>query len=77
MVALIVGREIAVTGLRSIAMDEGVVIQASSIGKTKTVAQICAIVPLMVHYRFYGVDFHKIGAVLLWVALMLTLWSGV
>lgn len=77
IVALIVGREIAVTGLRSIAMDEGVVIQASKIGKTKMVAQIFAIVPLMLHYRFYDVDFHKIGAVLLWVALILTLWSGV
>jgi CDP-diacylglycerol--glycerol-3-phosphate 3-phosphatidyltransferase len=77
MVALIVGREIAVTGLRSIAMDEGVVIQASSIGKTKTVAQICAIVPLILHYKFYEVDFQAIGAVLLWVAFLLTLWSGV
>lgn len=77
IVALIVGREIAVTGLRSIAMDEGLVIQASPIGKTKTVAQICAIVFLLVHYQFYEVDFHKIGAVLLWVALALTLWSGV
>jgi CDP-diacylglycerol--glycerol-3-phosphate 3-phosphatidyltransferase len=77
IVALIVGREIAVTGLRSIAMAEGLVLQASPMGKTKTVAQICAIVPLLIHYRFYGVDFQKIGTVLLWVALILTLWSGV
>jgi CDP-diacylglycerol--glycerol-3-phosphate 3-phosphatidyltransferase len=76
IVALIVGREIAVTGLRSIAMDEGLVIAASPIGKSKTVAQICAIVFLLVHYQFYGVDFHRVGAVLLWVALALTLWSG-
>jgi CDP-diacylglycerol--glycerol-3-phosphate 3-phosphatidyltransferase len=76
MVALIVGREIAVTGLRTIARDEGLVLQASPIGKAKTVAQILAIVPLLLHYPFYGVDFHRIGAVVLWFALILTLWSG-
>ncbi len=77
MVAIIVGREIAITGLRTIARDEGLILQASPIGKTKTVAQILAIIPLLVHYPFYGVDFQRIGTVVLWFALILTLWSGV
>jgi len=76
VVAIIVGREIAVTGLRSIAVDSGVVIAASPLGKLKTVSQIFALIPLMLHYSFYSVDFHAIGTVLLYISLALTIWSG-
>jgi CDP-diacylglycerol--glycerol-3-phosphate 3-phosphatidyltransferase len=72
MVALIVSREIAVTGLRTVLADRGVVISASWAGKTKTVAQICAIVPLLLHYRFLGVDFQAVGTVLVWLAFWIT-----
>ena len=52
MVVLIIGREFAVSGLRSIAAAEGYTIQASELGKTKTVLQVIAIsiVLLSVHY---------------------------
>src|ERR1700688_3206312 len=43
MVVLIIGREFAVSGLRSIAAAEGYTIQASDLGKTKMVAQVAAI----------------------------------
>src|SRR5438552_9186904 len=43
MVILIVGREFAVSGLRSIAAAEGYTIRASDLGKTKMVAQVTAI----------------------------------
>ena len=76
MVALMVGREIAVTGLRAIAVETGVVIDASPLGKLKTVSQIVAIVPLLVHYRLWGIDFQLIGGALIWVAFVFTLWSG-
>ncbi len=76
MVALIVGREIAVTGLRAIAVEEGVVIDASSLGKFKTIAQIAAIIPLLLHYTFYGINFHYLGSLIFWVAFGLTLLSG-
>ena len=77
IVALILAREVAVTGLRAIASEQGVVIDASQLGKIKTVSQIVAIVPLLIHHTYYGLDFQAIGAVLLWVALALTLWSGI
>lgn len=77
LVALMIGREISVTGLRAIASDMGVVIAASRLGKLKTVAQIAAIVPLMIHYPFFGFDFHLAGSVMLIIALGLALWSGV
>jgi len=77
IVALIVGREIAVTGLRSIASTEGVVIAASGLGKYKTTLQIAAVTSLLIHYPLFGVDFHAVGMVFLWIALFLTLWSGI
>ena len=77
VVALMISREIAVTGLRAIASDAGVVISASILGKLKTVSQILALIPLIVHYRFYGLDFHAIGSVVLVVAFILTVWLGV
>lgn len=76
VVALIISREIAVTGLRAIATNSGVVIAASRLGKLKTVSQIVCLVPLIIHYSFFGVDFHLIGTLLLYAAFFLTMWSG-
>lgn len=77
VVALMIGREIGVTGLRAIASDSGVVIAASRLGKLKTISQIVCLVPLMVHYNWFGLDFHLIGMVLLAAAFFLTMWSGI
>lgn len=76
IVMLIVVRELAVTGLRSIAAAEGVIIQASSLGKYKTVFQCSATIALCLHYEYLSVDLHVVGMVLLWIALVFTLWSG-
>src|SRR6202020_1101565 len=48
LVVLLVGREFAVSGLRSIAAAEGYTIKASELGKTKTVSQVLAISLLVV-----------------------------
>ena len=76
IVMLIVVRELAVTGLRSIAAAEGVIIQASSLGKYKTVFQCSATIALCLHYEYLEVDLHVVGMVLLWIVLVFTLWSG-
>jgi CDP-diacylglycerol--glycerol-3-phosphate 3-phosphatidyltransferase len=76
VVILIVARELAITGLRSIAVSEGVVIQASSLGKYKTIFQSVATLGLCLHYEYLKIDFHVVGMLFLWVALILTLWSG-
>lgn len=47
-VVVILGREFIITGLRSVAASEGIVIQAQSIGKLKMWAQCIAIVALLV-----------------------------
>jgi CDP-diacylglycerol---glycerol-3-phosphate 3-phosphatidyltransferase len=76
MVVIIVAREIAVTGLRSAAVTEGIVIQASKLGKYKTFFQAMATIALCLHYPYLGIPFSAVGMVLLWFALILTLLSG-
>ncbi len=77
MVVIIVGREVAVTGLRGIASIEGLVIGASNWGRAKTLFQSFALAGLMLHYQYFGINFHLIGMVLLWIAFVITIWSGI
>ena len=76
MVILIVAREILVTGIRAIAADQGVVVPADNFGKLKTVFQILAICPLLLHFPWWGIDPNPLGMLLIWIALLLTLFSG-
>jgi len=60
------------------ASSEGIVITASKLGKNKTIFQLVAIAALLIHYEYYNkIDLHRIGMVFLWIALFLTLWSGI
>jgi len=52
MVVLIIGREFAVSGLRSIAAAEGYTIHASDLGKTKMITQVIAISMVLVSIRW-------------------------
>ena len=76
IVIVIIAREIALTGLRGIAGGAGIVIQASALGKYKTILQSVALGGLCLHYVYFGINFHVVGMVFLWGALILTLWSG-
>jgi CDP-diacylglycerol--glycerol-3-phosphate 3-phosphatidyltransferase len=77
MVCIIIGREIAVTGLRNIIAEKGEDVSASNLGKYKTGFQIAAAIPLLIHYPFFGIEPHAIGTFFLWGALIFTLWSGI
>ncbi len=77
MICVIIGRELAVTGLRNLISEVGEDVSASVLGKYKTGFQIAAIIPLLIHYEYFGIDFHAVGMVLLWMALFVTLWSGI
>ncbi|MBF0120318.1 MAG: CDP-diacylglycerol--glycerol-3-phosphate 3-phosphatidyltransferase [Desulfobacterales bacterium] len=77
IICIIIGRELAITGLRNIIAEKGEDFSASKLGKFKTGFQIAAIIPLLLHYSYFGIDFHQIGTLLLWIALVLTIWSGV
>lgn len=84
-VILIIGREISITGLRTIAMSEGVVIAAGSGGKDKTATQMVAILLLILHHS-YDIDFlfynakgfslHDVGLGLLMVSLFFAITSA-
>ena len=73
---IIIGRELAVTGLRNIIAQNKMDVSASSLGKYKTGFQIAAIIPLTLHYPALGFDFQAVGMVFLWGALAFTIWSG-
>jgi len=85
-VFVIFAREMLVTGLRSIASSEGIVIAASDLGKYKTIFQMISIIGLLLHYRYYwffGIEFdflypsfHNAGMFFFYISLGLTLWSG-
>src|ERR1700727_1305098 len=75
LVVVIVGREFAVSGLRSIAAAEGYTIKASELGKAKTVAQVLAISLLMVSIHHAWVA--KWADAALYVVVLFSLWSAV
>lgn len=83
MAVVIVLREIAVTGLRGIASQSGLVVAAQELGKYKMVFQIFALTGLLVHYRYtvpgteLVVDFHAAGMRFMWIALVVSVWSAV
>jgi len=77
LAVLIVARELAVTGLRSIASSEGITLGAEELGKYKTIFQIFALTGLLMHYQYAFIDFHLGGVYFLWIAVVLGLWSAV
>jgi len=76
IVALIIARELAVTGLRGMASEKSIIIAANWLGKYKTAFQCTALIPLLVHHPILGLQFQLAGEFFLWIALFFTLWSG-
>ena len=75
MVAIIIGREFAVTGLRSLTYSRGIAIAASPLGKVKMVAQVVAILSLILS-RGQSRELMGIGQVALWVVVVAALASA-
>ncbi|MBW2507487.1 MAG: CDP-diacylglycerol--glycerol-3-phosphate 3-phosphatidyltransferase [Deltaproteobacteria bacterium] len=83
-VIIMLGRELSITALRTIAISEGVVMAAMRAGKDKTALQMVAILMLIVHqsytvyFGFYQTEFDFAGAglVLLYISLGLALFSA-
>ena len=74
---IIVGREIAVTGLREWMAKIGASghVKVNWYGKIKAIAQMIAIPMLLWYDPFYGIDIGLIGTWLIWIAALLTLYS--
>ena len=79
MVVLIVGRELAITGLRTIAAAQSIIIHASDFGKYKMMAEVAAVTFLILDWppdwAFIGIS--SLGVLFLWAAVVLSVVSGV
>ena len=69
MVALIIGREFAITGLRSLAYTKGITMPASPLGKIKMASQVTAILLLILGWRSLP-WLAPVGYVALWVVMI-------
>lgn len=75
---IILCREIVVTGLRGVASSSGVVVVASSLGKWKSTIQYIGLGTLIFPLGVLPIPYlHQIGLAILYVALVLTVWSGI
>ena len=73
---LLLCRDIAVTGMRLVAAEEGFSIPVSNLGKIKTIIQDVAIFCLMIREDLFDIPFHLSGRIAIWVALAVSLYSG-
>src|SRR5262252_9033803 len=82
VVVVLIARDLAVNGLRSIASAQGLVIAASDSGKIKTALQLVAIMLLLIHFEYPArgvgipVPYHAAGTKLLWLSTVVSLYSG-
>jgi CDP-diacylglycerol--glycerol-3-phosphate 3-phosphatidyltransferase len=76
IVAVVIGREFAVTALRSLAYSRGVVIPSSSLGKAKMGSQVAAILLLILGHNGYR-PFFVLGQIALWIVLIASVASGI
>ena len=77
IVVVLVAREFLVTGIRAVAATEGKVFGAEELGKYKMVLQSIAIPMLMLHYSYFNVDLFAAGMFVLWISMVVSVWSGV
>jgi CDP-diacylglycerol--glycerol-3-phosphate 3-phosphatidyltransferase len=75
MAILIIAREFAVSGLRSIAAAEGYTIRASDLGKTKMFSQVVAISCMLLSVRHP--DLTRPGLILMWVVVFFAVASAI
>jgi CDP-diacylglycerol--glycerol-3-phosphate 3-phosphatidyltransferase len=85
VVIVVMAREFIVTGLRTIAMSEGIVIAAGQEGKHKTALQVVGITFLLLHYTYpidalffsFDLDANRVGTWILYLSLVFSVWSAV
>ncbi|MGD9474422.1 MAG: CDP-diacylglycerol--glycerol-3-phosphate 3-phosphatidyltransferase [Eubacteriaceae bacterium] len=77
MVIIIIAREFAITGLRTLAASDGIVIAASKWGKAKTMSQMTAIVIILLNNWPFSIWNIPMGTIMIVIATILTLISGI
>jgi CDP-diacylglycerol--glycerol-3-phosphate 3-phosphatidyltransferase len=80
---VLIARDLAINGLRSVASAQGLVISASDGGKIKTALQLVAIMMLLIYFRYpvlgaaFTVDYHRSGLAVLYISTAASVISGV
>jgi CDP-diacylglycerol--glycerol-3-phosphate 3-phosphatidyltransferase len=82
IVVVLIARDLAVNGLRSIASAQGLVIAASDGGKIKTALQLVAIMMLLIYFRYpvlgtnIILQYERVGTIVLYLSMVVSLFSG-
>jgi len=82
VVVVLLARDLAINGLRSVASAQGLVIAASDGGKVKTALQLVATMMMLIHFRYpvlgtsVMIDYHATGLWLLYISMAMSLFSG-
>jgi CDP-diacylglycerol--glycerol-3-phosphate 3-phosphatidyltransferase len=82
VVVVLLARDLAINGLRSVASAQGLVIAASDGGKVKTALQLVATMMLLIYFRYpvlgtsIMIDYHSTGLWLLYISMAMSLFSG-
>lgn len=76
LVFLIIGREITITGLRSIAATQDLILNASRMGKNKMISQTIALIFLLVYVPDVQHILDGLGLFFLWASVVLGYWSA-
>jgi CDP-diacylglycerol--glycerol-3-phosphate 3-phosphatidyltransferase len=74
---VIIGREFAVTGLRMVKAEEGIIIPASKMGKLKTISQVTAVLLIILQNLYHPLAVLAIGEWVMYIAVFITIISGV
>jgi CDP-diacylglycerol--glycerol-3-phosphate 3-phosphatidyltransferase len=77
MVLILLARDTLISGLRSVAASENVVIPAGVLGKWKTAIQMVAIPAVLIHEPLFNLPVGRIGYWILWVSVALSVISGI
>lgn len=77
IVSIFLAREVIVTALRGVAIDEGIVIPASHWGKYKSALVSTTSVGLLIHYPLFDIEWRLMGWVFIGPALIFSLASGI
>jgi CDP-diacylglycerol--glycerol-3-phosphate 3-phosphatidyltransferase len=82
LVAILLGREFYISGLRTLAINEEIEIGAGAGGKAKTSFQVIGIACVLIYFPYRApwggwVDFYDVGLLLLYVSAVLSIWSAV
>jgi len=76
MVIVILAREFTITGLRTVAAAQGIVIAAGWSGKIKTVLQMIAVPALLLQNWPFSLIGFPFATIMLWAAVIMTIVSG-